>query len=194
MRAACASGADGNLQRMLSTRARILLARAVAAPVLVARRLVGRGAETDVPRRRIQGRLDLREEIDLAIWLSGRFEGSTVRAYGKLVRPANTLRQGPHILMELARPTSSTRRARASKSWLRSSGLRITRSRSLDRAEASGSKERRSARSCRPAARSTSWRHERRPEPEPLAPPSDSIATFDFTGRSVRAPRSNASR
>ena len=72
---------------MLSTRTKIFVARAMAEPVRFARRLVGRGAETDVARRGIRWRLDLREGIDFAIWLFGRFEGSTVRAYEKLMRP-----------------------------------------------------------------------------------------------------------
>lgn len=76
---------------MLSTRAKISLARATAAPILLTRRLAGRGPEADVVRRGIRWRLDLREGIDFAIWLFGRFEGSTARAYGKLVRPGHVV-------------------------------------------------------------------------------------------------------
>src|SRR5215831_5617211 len=76
---------------MLSTRTKIVVARAMAAPVRFARRLVGRGAETDVARRGIRWRLDLHEGIDFAVWLFGRFEGSTVRAYEQLVRPGHVV-------------------------------------------------------------------------------------------------------
>ena len=96
MEAAFASDADGNLhchQRavMLATRTKIALARTMATPVLLARRVVGLGAATDVVRRGIRWRLDLREGIDFAIWLFGRFEGSTVRAYEQLVRPGHVV-------------------------------------------------------------------------------------------------------
>jgi FkbM family methyltransferase len=76
---------------MLSTRSKIALARAMAAPILLARRLAGRGPEADVVRRGIRWKLDLREGIDFAIWLFGRFEGSTVRAYEKVVRPGHVV-------------------------------------------------------------------------------------------------------
>jgi FkbM family methyltransferase len=86
----------------------------MAAPVLLARRLVGLGAETDVTRRGIQWRLDLHEGIDFAIWLFGRFEGSTVRAYEQLVRPGHVVLDiganvGAHAL-PLARLVGATGR------------------------------------------------------------------------------------
>ncbi len=62
---------------MLATRTKILLARTMAAPVLLTRRLVGLGSDTHVGRRGIQWRLDLREGIDFAIWLFRRFQGAT---------------------------------------------------------------------------------------------------------------------
>jgi len=76
---------------MLPTRAKIAVARAIATPILLARQLVGRGVEADVVRHGIRWRLDLREGIDFAIWLVGRFEGSTVRAYEKIVRPGDVV-------------------------------------------------------------------------------------------------------
>ena len=76
---------------MLSTRTKISLARAIATPILLTRRLVGRGVEADVARRGIRWSLDLREGIDFSIWLLGRFEGSTVRAYEKIVRPGDVV-------------------------------------------------------------------------------------------------------
>jgi len=71
---------------MFSTRTKISLARAMSAPGLLTRRLFGRGAQADVARRGIHWMLDLREGIDFAIWVFGQFEGSTARAYEKLVQ------------------------------------------------------------------------------------------------------------
>jgi FkbM family methyltransferase len=89
--------ADGSLARravrdtMLSTRAKLVLARTAAAPIVVARRLAGMGPQVDVVRGGIRWRLDLREGIDFAIWLFGAFEASTRRAYEKLVQPGHVV-------------------------------------------------------------------------------------------------------
>src|SRR5690349_6898306 len=72
---------------MVSTRTKISLARAMSAPVLLTRRIVGRGAQTDVTRRGMHWMFDLRAGVDFAIGCFGKFEGSTARAYEKLVRP-----------------------------------------------------------------------------------------------------------
>lgn len=76
---------------MFSTRTKISLARAMSALVLLTRRLFGRGAQADVARRGIHWMLDLREGIDFAIWVFGKFEGSTARAYEKLVQPGHSV-------------------------------------------------------------------------------------------------------
>jgi FkbM family methyltransferase len=89
--------ADGSLARravrdpMLSTRAKLVLARTAAAPVVLARRLARLGPQVDVVRGGIRWRLDLREGIDFAIWLFGAFEASTRRAYERLVQPGHVV-------------------------------------------------------------------------------------------------------
>jgi FkbM family methyltransferase len=59
--------------------------------VIAARQLVGRPAEAEFVRHGIRWRLDLREGIDLSIFLLGAFELETVRAYSTIVKPGATV-------------------------------------------------------------------------------------------------------
>jgi FkbM family methyltransferase len=76
---------------MLTTQQKIALARMVQTPLVAARRLANLGSVTRVRRRGVNWSLDLREGIDLSIWLLGAFEVATVRAYERLVAPGNTV-------------------------------------------------------------------------------------------------------
>ena len=55
------------------------------------RRLVGGGPELVTSRQGLTWQLDLREGIDLSIYLLGRFEPSTVRCYTRLVNPGDVV-------------------------------------------------------------------------------------------------------
>lgn len=70
---------------MLSTRTKILLAKLAFEGIMLPRKAFGLGSEVKVPRGGLRWHLDLREGIDLAIYLFGAFERQTVRAYSKLV-------------------------------------------------------------------------------------------------------------
>ena len=76
---------------MMNTRTKLHIARALYRTVMGFRRLLGRTDSTLVTRRGIHWQLDLREGIDLAIYLFGCFEYDTVRAYRKLLKPGNTV-------------------------------------------------------------------------------------------------------
>lgn len=87
----------------LTTRTRLALARALHALVMAPRRVVGGGPFLTARRGGIRWRLDLREGIDLAIYLFGGFERSTAAAYRRLVRPGDTVldlgaNRGAHTL------------------------------------------------------------------------------------------------
>jgi FkbM family methyltransferase len=83
---------------MLSTAAKIRIARLIYLFVRTGRRLSGLGDEVRVRRRGIQWRLDLREGIDLTIYLAGAFERSTLAALEDLVRPGmNVVDVGANI-------------------------------------------------------------------------------------------------
>lgn len=69
----------------LSTRAKLRAARVLHALVHAARSLAGRGDLAVVTRRGLRWSLDLREGIDLSIYLFGRFEPETSAACEKLV-------------------------------------------------------------------------------------------------------------
>lgn len=75
----------------LRTRQKIALASLAALTVRAARRLTGRGPITTALRDDLTWSLDLREGIDFAIYLLGRFEASTARAYERIVRPGDTV-------------------------------------------------------------------------------------------------------
>ena len=75
----------------LTTRQKMTAARAVQRPVLGSRRAFRRGPVVRTRRQGVHWELDLREGIDFAIWLMGRFEPSTVAAYRRLVEPGFTI-------------------------------------------------------------------------------------------------------
>lgn len=74
---------------MLSTRTKIALARMAYRGIAGARGAVGLGSETVVTRDGLRWRLDLREGIDLAIFLFGMFERRTVLACRRRLRPGD---------------------------------------------------------------------------------------------------------
>lgn len=74
----------------LNTSQKIAAARAIQRPLMAVRSLAGRGPTTRVRRRGLEWTLDLREGIDFAIWLQGRFESRTVRGCVALLRPGMT--------------------------------------------------------------------------------------------------------
>jgi FkbM family methyltransferase len=76
---------------MLSTKSKIQIGRALAASVIHGRRLTGRGPQVLAKRDGIMWRLDLREGIDLAIYLLGGFELRTLRVYRDHVRPGDVV-------------------------------------------------------------------------------------------------------
>ena len=76
---------------MLSTSHKIRIARALASTVLQARRLTGSGQTLVATRRGITWSLDLKEGIDLAIYLLGGFEVRTLRRYAELVREGDVV-------------------------------------------------------------------------------------------------------
>jgi len=83
---------------MLSTKSKIVLARAACRVVMLAREMFGVGNTVVVTRGGLRWNLDLTEGIDLTIYLLGMFERSTVRACRRLVRPgAVTLDVGANI-------------------------------------------------------------------------------------------------
>ena len=73
------------------TRTKIAFARQLYRLVMAPRQLLGMGTAVRVRRNGILWDLDLREGIDLAIYLLGAFERSTMRAYRGIVRPGDTV-------------------------------------------------------------------------------------------------------
>jgi FkbM family methyltransferase len=59
--------------------------------VIASRKALGRPPEAEFVRHGIRWRLDLREGIDLSIFLLGAFEPATVRAYSALVKSGQTV-------------------------------------------------------------------------------------------------------
>jgi FkbM family methyltransferase len=76
---------------VLSTGSKVRIARYLSTGVLFLRRTVGLAPIVTVGRRGITWSLDLREGIDLAIYLLGGFEVATLRRYEKLVRPGDVV-------------------------------------------------------------------------------------------------------
>jgi len=96
----------------MNTRTKLRVARALYWTLTGFRRILGGTDSVRVTRRGIQWQLDLREGIDLAIYLFGYFEYETVRAYRRLLKPGNTVLDiganiGAHT-MHLARCVSPT--------------------------------------------------------------------------------------
>ena len=77
---------------MLSTAAKLRAARLLYSLLRVVRTPLKGGDSVEVTRKGIRWRLDLREGIDLTIYLAGAFEGSTLRQLQRLVRP------GMHVI------------------------------------------------------------------------------------------------
>lgn len=70
---------------IVTTARKIALARVLSRLVLLARGLFGRGPELVARRGGVRWRLDLREGVDLSIYLLGGFEPATLRLYPALV-------------------------------------------------------------------------------------------------------------
>jgi FkbM family methyltransferase len=75
----------------MKTRHKVLLARVASSVLRGLRHAVGRGDTVEVTRGGYRWRLDLREGIDLAIYLFGHFEPSTVAAYRRIIRPGDVV-------------------------------------------------------------------------------------------------------
>jgi len=76
---------------MLSTKQKIGLARTAYRFIVSARKLFGLDNETEVIRDGIHWHLDLSEGIDLAIYLLGKFENTTVRTYRRFLRQGDSV-------------------------------------------------------------------------------------------------------
>jgi FkbM family methyltransferase len=76
---------------VLSTSKKIKIARGLANTVLFGRRLAGRGSELVATRRGISWSLDLKEGIDLAIYMLGGFELRTLRRYPNIVHEGSVV-------------------------------------------------------------------------------------------------------
>jgi FkbM family methyltransferase len=96
----------------LNTRTKIALARIAHGAVMAWRRIFGLGNVVETTRHKVRWRLDLNEGIDFALYLFGRFEPETVRAYRPTVKPGDVVLDiganvGSHVLFlaEAAGPT-----------------------------------------------------------------------------------------
>ena len=76
---------------MLSTRAKIKLARVLSSAILFGRRILRRPAEVTTTRQGVTWRLDLKEGVDLSIYLLGGFEIRTIRRYRELLREGDAV-------------------------------------------------------------------------------------------------------
>jgi FkbM family methyltransferase len=76
---------------MLSTKTKIQIGRLLAASIIQGRRLTGRGRTVLAKRDGVEWSLDLREGIDLSIFLMGGFELRTLRVYREHVRPGDVV-------------------------------------------------------------------------------------------------------
>lgn len=76
---------------MLSTSHKIKIARALSKAVLFVHNLLGLPAEVVASRRGLTWSLDLREGIDLAIYVLGGFELGTLRQYAQLIKPGDVV-------------------------------------------------------------------------------------------------------
>lgn len=76
---------------MLATKQKIAIARALSAIVVGMRQCCRLPAKTTAVRRGLTWELDLKEGIDLSIYLLGGFELRALRKYCELVRPGDTV-------------------------------------------------------------------------------------------------------
>ncbi len=75
----------------MNTRTKLRIARTLYWILTGFRRVLGRTDSARVTRRGIRWQLDLREGIDLAIYIFGYFEYETVGAYRRLLKPGDTV-------------------------------------------------------------------------------------------------------
>lgn len=76
----------------MTTRQKMRIAQVLSQSVRTARRIVGASSDiVDVHRKGIHWRLDLREGIDLSIYLIGAFEWRTVQSYKRLIKPGDVV-------------------------------------------------------------------------------------------------------
>lgn len=75
----------------MKTKTKIQIASVACRLVVLFRHLLGQGHKAIVNRDAIRWDLDLHEGIDFAIYLLGMFERSTVKTYGKLLSPGDTV-------------------------------------------------------------------------------------------------------
>jgi len=76
---------------MLTTAQKLLIAKIAYWVLMTSRRVVGLTPQTQAKRGGIQWSLDLREGIDISIYLLGNFEPRTQRLYRRLVKPGDTI-------------------------------------------------------------------------------------------------------
>ena len=75
----------------MQTRTKIYLARCLALLLLFLRYLFGKTNNVVVKRRGINWALDLKEGIDLGIYLFGGFELDTISCYKQFIRPGDVV-------------------------------------------------------------------------------------------------------
>jgi FkbM family methyltransferase len=76
---------------MVSSRTKIAFARSAYQGIMLVRRVVGFGSQVSATRDGLRWELDLREGIDLAIYLFGQFERETVMACRRWIRPGDVV-------------------------------------------------------------------------------------------------------
>jgi len=76
---------------MLSTSQKIQIARVLSSTVLFVRRIFGLSPEVVVTRREVTWSLNLKEGIDLAIYMLGGFELRTLRRYAQLIKEGDVV-------------------------------------------------------------------------------------------------------
>jgi len=76
---------------VLTTAQKLLIAKIAYWVLMTSRRVVGLTHQTQTQRGGIQWSLDLREGIDISIYLLGNFEPRTQRLYRRLVKPGDTI-------------------------------------------------------------------------------------------------------
>lgn len=76
---------------MLSTKSKIVIARVLLVPVITLRSLLGLPNKVVTSRRGLVWSLDLKEGIDLAIYVLGGFEVRTLRQYKRLINEGDVV-------------------------------------------------------------------------------------------------------
>jgi FkbM family methyltransferase len=76
----------------MTTRQKMRIAQVLSRSVRTARRVIGASNDiVDVHRKGLNWRLDLREGIDLSIYLIGAFEWRTVQSYKRFIKPGDVV-------------------------------------------------------------------------------------------------------